>query len=290
MKPPAFLYAAPRSLDEALAALREHGSEAKVLAGGQSLVPMMNLRLAEPRVLIDLNRVPELAYLRCENGSVRVGAMARHRAVEGSGEARRAEPLLARVAREIGHLAIRSRGTVGGSLAHADPAAEWPLVAVLLDAPIMLRSTVRSRSVPAREFFVGPLTTAAEPDEILTEIAFPSAPAGSRFGFAEVTRRPGDFAIVAVACRVTIDASHRCRTATLAVAGVHDTPLHVPRVERALVGSSGEDGALREAAAAAAQAVEPASDVHGSAAYRRRMVAVLARRALREAFDSAEAA
>jgi aerobic carbon-monoxide dehydrogenase medium subunit len=290
MKPPRFLYACPRSLDEALTLVAVHGDAGKVLAGGQSLVPLLNLRLAEPKVLIDLNRIGELSFLRRENGTLRIGAMSRHRAVEVSREASEAEPLLGRAAREIGHLAIRNRGTIGGSLAHADPAAEWPLVAVALDARLTLRSAQRTRSLSARDFFVGPLTTAAEPDEILTEVAFPAAPAGSRFGFCELSRRPGDFAVVAVACRVARDEAGSCRTATLAVGGAHGTPLHVAAIERILTGSRGEEGALREAADAAARAVDPGSDVHGSAAYRRRMVAVLARRALEESFRAAEAA
>jgi aerobic carbon-monoxide dehydrogenase medium subunit len=161
MKPPRFLYACPRSLDEAVALVAVHGDAGKVLAGGQSLVPLLNLRLAEPKVLIDLNRIGELSFLRRENGTLRIGAMSRHRAVEVSREASEAEPLLGRAAREIGHLAIRNRGTIGGSLAHADPAAEWPLVAVALDARLTLRSAQRTRSLSARDFFVGPLTTAA---------------------------------------------------------------------------------------------------------------------------------
>jgi aerobic carbon-monoxide dehydrogenase medium subunit len=273
VKPPSFLYARPRSLEEALALAAEHGSEAKILAGGQSLVPMLNLRFAEPRVLVDVNRLAELAFVRRENGTLRIGAMTRHRAIEQSKEAAAAEPLLGRAAREIGHLAIRNRGTIGGSLAHADPAAEWPLVAVALDARLTLRSATGRRVVPAREFFVGPLTTVMAPTEILTEIAFAAAPAGGRFGFAELCRRPGDFAIVAVACRVARDEDGVCRAATLAVGG-------------ALVGSRGEDGALRAAGEAAARAVEPASDVHGSADYRRRMAAVLARRALGAALET----
>src|SRR5207247_753574 len=161
MKPPRFLYACPRSLDEAVALVAVHGDAVKVLACGQSLVPLLTLRLAEPKVLIDLNRIGELSFLRRENGTLRIGAMSRHRAVEVSREASEAEPLLGRVAREIGHLAIRNRGTIGGSLAHADPAAEWPLVAVALDARLTLRSAQRTRSLSARDFFVGPLTTAA---------------------------------------------------------------------------------------------------------------------------------
>jgi len=289
MKPPSFEYACPRSLAEALALLAEHAGEAKILAGGQSLVPILNLRLAEPKVLVDLNRVPELAFVRRENGSVRIGAMTRHRALEVSLEAEAAEPMLARAASLVGHLAIRNRGTIGGSLAHADPAAEWPLVAVALDARVTLRSVRSERRIAARELFLGPLSTAAFPEEILTEIAFPAAPPNSRYGLRELARRPGDFAVVAVACRVSFDDGGGCTMAALAVGGAHSIPLHVAEAERVLIGSRGEEAALREAAEVAARAVDPGSDVHGSAAYRRRMVAVLARRALGDAFGVPEA-
>src|SRR2546423_9775221 len=166
MKPPAFLYACPRSLQEALDLAAAHGDEAKLLAGGQSLVAMMNLRLAEPKVLIDLNRIAELCFVERDNGSLQVGAMTRHRQMEVSPAVLEAEPLLSRVAREIGHLAIRNRGTIGGSLAHADPAAEWPLVAVTLDARLTLRSTVGVRSPRARRVFPGPPPTPPSPAPI----------------------------------------------------------------------------------------------------------------------------
>ncbi len=287
MKPPSFLYACPRSLDEALTLLAEHGEEAKLLAGGQSLVPMLNLRLAGPKVLIDLNRLPELSYVRRDGETLRIGAMTRHRDLEISVEAKRAEPLLARAAREIGHLAIRNRGTIGGSLAHADPAAEWPLVAAALDAQVTLRSAKRARALRARDFFVGPLTTVIDPTEMLTDVTFPAARPGSGFGFCELSRRPGDFAIVAVACRVTRDESGVCLASTLAVGGAHGTPIHVPEIDGILRGSRGELDALRTAAEVVGRAVDPGSDVHGSAGYRRRMAAVLARRALSEALAEA---
>ncbi len=283
MKPPSFLYACPRSLDEALAQLAEHGEAAKLLAGGQSLVPMLNLRLAEPGVLIDLNRASELSYIRREGETLRIGAMTRHRDLESSAEVSLAEPLLVRAAGEIGHLAIRNRGTIGGSVAHADPAAEWPLVAVALDARLVLRSVAGERTIAARDFFVGPLTTALGPTEMLTEVAFPVAPPDSGFGFSELSRRPGDFAIVAVACRVARDGSGVCRASTLAVGGAHGTPIHVAEVEGILRGSRAEADALRSAAEVVTRKVDPGGDVHGSADYRRRMAGVLARRALGEA-------
>ena len=289
MKPPSFLYVRPESLEEALSLIASHGSDAKILAGGQSLVPMLNLRLAEPKVLIDVNRLSMLSGIRRENGTLRIGALTRHREVETSREAAEAEPMLARAGRDIGHLAIRNRGTIGGSIAHADPSAEWPLVAVALDAQLELRSSARTRTVAARGFFAGPLTTIAEANEILTSISFPAAPRQSGFGFRELCRRPGDFAIVAVACRVRMDAG-KCSGATLAVGGADAIPRHIAEVESILVGSRGEDSVLREAGVIASRAVEPSSDLQGSAEYRRKIVAVLTRRALQDAFAEASAA
>ncbi len=284
MKPPNFLYAAPRSLDEALALAAAHGSDAMLLAGGQSLVAAMNFRFIAPKVLIDLNRVSELSFIRREGDRLHVGAMTRHRALEFSKEAIDAEPLLARAASEIGPLAIRNRGTIGGSIAHAHPAAEWPLIAVALNAQLTLRSASQSRSIPAREFFVGPIRNAAAADEILTEIVFRSAGSNSRFGFCELSRRPSDLPIVAVACRISLDEAGSCSAATLAVGGADEVPLHIGAVEQILIDARGEPAALQEAADAAASAVAPRTDVHASANYRRRMVAVMTRRALGQAF------
>jgi CO/xanthine dehydrogenase FAD-binding subunit len=285
MKPPPFSYACPDSVDEALALLAEAGDGAKLLAGGQSLVPLLNLRMAWADAVIDLNRLSELDFIVQENGTLRVGALTRHRTLEVSDTVRAAQPLMARAAGEVGHLAIRNRGTIGGSLVHADPAAEWPLVAVTLDAELLLRSHTGSRTVAARDFFVGPLTTTIEPDELLCEIRLPVAPERTRWGFQELCRRPGDFAIAAVACQLTLDDSQTCRAASLAVAGAHDVPLAVAEVAARLVGSRGEDAALAEAADRAAAAVDPPSDVHGSADFRRRMVRVLSRRALDQAWQ-----
>jgi carbon-monoxide dehydrogenase medium subunit len=284
VKPPRLRYARPGSLEEALDTLA--GTEgARCLAGGQSLIPMLNLRLAEPMSLVDLARVPGLDVIERGGGKLRIGAMARHRAVEYSSEVRAAEPLLCRAAREIGHLAIRNRGTIGGSLAHADPVAEWPLVAVTLGAEIVLRSRGGERVVGAREFFTGSLTTALRAGEILVEARFAEAGAKSRFGFQELCRRPGDFAVVAVACRVELDDDGACRAATLGVAGANPTPIWIPAVAQVLNGRRGEDDVLRDAAEAARRAVDPGSDLQGSAEYRRRMVGVLVERALRDAWS-----
>ena len=284
MKPAPFKYARPGSVDEALALLQAGGDEAKVLAGGQSFVPLLNLRMASVESIVDLNRLDDLAYIKRDNDTLRIGAMTRHRQIEVSDEIRAAQPLLCRAAAEVGHLAIRNRGTIGGSLVHADPAAEWPLVAAVLDAQFVLRSQDNSRTIAAREFFLAPLMTAIEPNEILCEVRFPVAPVGAVWGFQELCRRPGDFAIVAIACQLTLDDGGTCSTASLAVGGAHSTPLHVAEVEPIISGSQGEAAVMTAAAEKAAAAVDPSGDVHGSADYRRRMVKVLTQRALKEAW------
>lgn len=284
MKPPQLTYACPRTVDDALALLVQHGEEAKILAGGQSLMPLLNLRMANVSALVDVNRLTDLSFIRRENGMLRVGALTRHRQLEVSEEARVTLPLLSRAAAEVGHLAIRNRGTIGGSLVHADPAAEWPLVAVVLDAQLVLRSQSRTRTVAARDFFLAPLTTAIEPIELLCEIRFPAVPNPTVWGFQEFCRRPGDFAIAAVTCQLTLDGNRICTAASLAVGGAHATPLLVAEVEKALKGSRGEEAILQQTAEVAAAAVEPPSDVHGSSEYRRRLVKVLTVRALKEAW------
>jgi len=285
MKPPKFTYVCPRSVEEALSLLAQGGEGAKLLAGGQSLVPLLNLRMAQVSSLIDLNRLTDLAFIRQENGMLRIGALTRHRQIEVSDEARAAQPLLPRAAAEVGHLAIRNRGTIGGSLVHADPAAEWPLVAVALDAQLVLRSQSGTRTLAARDFFLAPLTTAIEPHELLSEVRFPVAPSHAVWGFQELCRRPGDFALAAVACQLTLDQSGTCAAVALAVGGAHSTPLLIPGVEQVVKGSRGEENAIREAAEIAAAAVDPPSDIHGSAEFRRQIVKVLAARALKEAWN-----
>ena len=287
MKPAPFTYARPGSVDEALTLLQAGGDEAKVLAGGQSFVPLLNLRMASVGSVVDLNRLDDLAYIKREDDMLCIGAMTRHRQVEISEDVAAAQPLLSRAAAEVGHLAIRNRGTIGGSLVHADPAAEWPLVATALDAQLVLRSAENSRTVSAREFFIGPLMTSIEPNEILCEVRVPVAPAGAVWGFQELCRRPGDFAIVAISCQLTLDGNKSCTSASLAVGGAHSTPLHVFDVEATIKGTTGDDAVIAEAAEKASAAVDPSGDVHGSADYRRRMVKVLTKRALKEAWDKA---
>ena len=290
MKPPPFTYACPHSVEDALALLDQGGqgdNDVKLLAGGQSLVPLLNLRMAWTDALIDLNRLTELDFISRDNDTLRVGALTRHHTLEVSDEVRAAQPLISRAATEVGHLAIRNRGTIGGSLVHADPAAEWPLVAVTLDAQLLLRSHTDSRTVAARNFFIAPLTTTIEPFELLCEIHFPVASAQTVWGFQELCRRPGDFAVAAVACQLTLDANHTCTAANIAVGGAHDIPLAIAEAADLLVGNSGDEAAISQAAEKAAELVDPPSDVHGSADFRRRMVKVLTKRALQEAWQRA---
>jgi len=280
VKPPAFDYAAPESLDEALALRAQHGDESTVLAGGQSLVPLLNLRMAYPVVVIDLGRVPGLAGIRKADGGVAIGTMTRHREAELSPLVRERFPLVPDALHHVGHVAIRNRGTVGGSIAHADPAAELPAVALVHEAQMVARSTAGERTIAAADFFQGYLTTALAPDELLVEVRLPEAPAGSRTGFAEVARRHGDYALGGAAALIRLDDSGAIADARLAFLGADSRPVRVPEVEAGLRGRRPDDDLLREAAETAAAGLEPKSDVHGTADYRRRVAAVVARRAL----------
>lgn len=281
MKPPPFDYHAPDGLDEALSLLRDAGDDAKVLAGGQSLVPLLNLRLARPGVLVDLGRVAGLDGIDA-NGEVRVGAMARHARIQHSPDLQSRIPMLTEAMRHVGHPAIRNRGTLGGSIAHADPAAEAPLVAVALEAELIAQSSGGTRSLSADEFFVGPFMTALEDDEVLTEIVFPELPAGSGWGFREVARAHGDFALVAVAAVAAIDEG-QLRDVRIAVAGAADRPKRMGEAESALNGAAWDDNARTELDGLVRDALSPAGDSHASADYRRSVAGALAVRALDDA-------
>lgn len=280
MKPAPFEYVRPASLAEALQTLHQHGDEAKVLAGGQSLVPMMNFRLARPAVLVDLNGLADLAYLRPLDGGLAVGAMTRQRAVEKSALVRERLPLLAEAVPWIGHLPIRTRGTVGGSLVHADPAAELPVVMVALDAELTVARTGGTRTVRAADFFTGYLSTDVAPDEILTEIRVPGLAPGAAVAFLELARRHGDFAIVAAAAAVVPDGKGAIREARIALGGVGPTPVRARRAEAMLAGQRPNAELLAAAAASAREETDPPADIHASAEYRREMSAVFTRRAL----------
>ena len=287
MKPPRFEYFAPRTLDEALGLLAGHGDRAKLLAGGQSLIPLLNFRLAHPEALIDINRITDLAGIRADDGGVAMGAPTRQHAVERSEVIRARVPIVAEACRLIGHLPIRHRGTIGGNLAHADPASELPAVMLALEAQLTVASTKGTRTLPADRFFLGPLSTALQPDEMLTEIRVPGLPARTGGAFVEMARRAGDYAMVGVAALVTLDASGRCRQARVALCGVGPTPIRAGAAEDALVGQAPAGAALDEAASRAAAATSPSSDLHGSADFRRKLARHFARQAIAMATERA---
>ncbi len=287
MKPAPFEYFAPETAEEALALMAEHGVEARPLAGGQSLVPLINMRMAQPSVLIDLNRCPELAYLREEDGMLVSGPMTRQRELELSETVRAACPLIAKAMPHMGHATIRNRGTAGGSLSHADPSAELPGVALALGAEMIAGGPNGRRTVPATEFFFAELTTALEPDEMLCEIRFPEAPAGSRAAFAEIGSHFGGLALVGVAAQIDLDSAGRCTKAALAATGAGERPTRLSSTEAVLTGEVLEKQSIAEAAEAAAGDVEPLEDLHATAHWRRRAAVAMAARALHEIADEA---
>jgi carbon-monoxide dehydrogenase medium subunit len=289
MKPFPFDYIAPTSIAEAVALLTSE-PDARILAGGQSLVPMMNLHLAQPAVLVDLNGVTSLNYVAERAGGLAVGALTRQRSLERAPQVRQRWPVLTEALAYVGHPAIRVRGTIGGSLAHADPAAELPMLALLLDATLTVQSAQGERTIAARDFFIGALTTALNPGEILTEIWFPALPAQTGWGFQEVARRFGDFALAAAATTLRLDDQNRCSEARIALAGVGATPVRAPRSEALLHGAAISTGLLQEVARTIATEIEPESDLHASAAYRRQAAGVLTVRALQQAWQRAEQA
>ncbi len=278
MKPPVFQYHDPTSVEEAVELLAGYGPAGKVLAGGQSLVPLLNLRLARPDALVDINRVDELDYLVEEAGWLRVGARVRQRQVERAPQVSRAVPLLAEAVRFVGHPQIRNRGTVCGSLAHADPAAELPAVAVAVGAHLVARRRGAVREIPADRFFLDPLTTALQPDELLVEARFPCTAPGWGWAFVEVANRHGDYALCGVAAGVRVEAG-RVVDARLAYAGVGPVPVRVREAEAALVEIPDFPQALRAASQEAASRVRPDGDLHASAPFRRHLAAVLTARA-----------
>ena len=280
MKPAPFNLFRPKSVDEALALLRSHGDEAKVLAGGQSLVPLMNFRLAQPQNIIDLNLVEGLDQIKFDDQTLSLGAMVRQRDVERSASIVERLPILREAIEQVGHPAIRNRGTVGGSLAHADPSAELPLLAVALDATFRLRSAQARRSVAAKDFYHGYLLTDIAPDELLVATDFHMPPADCGWCCTEIARRHGDFAIVAVAVLLDCRQDRTIDFARVAVGGAGPAPLRVAAAEEALVGERLGGEVFRRAGEIAAQAVEPPADIHASSGYRRHLTGVLVRRAL----------
>jgi carbon-monoxide dehydrogenase medium subunit len=285
MKPPLFDYRSPSSLNEALALRSEYAYGSVVLAGGQSLMPMLNLRLARPEVLIDLGRVAELAQISELDGGVSIGAMTRQRSAERSDLIRGRAPLLQQALGHVGHPTIRNRGTVGGSLAHADPAAELPAVCVALDAELVARSVTSERTIAAEDFYVGFMTTALAPDELLVEIRIPAAAGRLRTAFVEVARRHGDFALVGVAAALALDDAGVITDARLAFTGVAGLPVRAKDAEASLRGASAGPAAFAEAAGLVAGQLQPRTDAHATGDYRRRIAGVIARRALEEAIS-----
>jgi carbon-monoxide dehydrogenase medium subunit len=286
MKLPPFEYEVPTTVAEAVDLLAEHLDEASVLAGGQSLIPLLALRLARPEVLIDINGLAELSGISATDGQVAIGAMTREYVAEESEVVADAVPLLAAALPLIGHEAIRSRGTIGGSLAHADAAAELPAVARALDAEFVVRGPSGERVIPAAQWFEGYLTTARRPDELLVEVRFPAAAQGTGVSFQEVARRHGDFAIVGLAVSLVLSGGV-IGDARLALAGVSDVPVRAAAAEDLLVGERPSAELFDEAARRATGDIDPPADLHGSSDYRKTVAAAIVRRGLRAAADNA---
>jgi aerobic carbon-monoxide dehydrogenase medium subunit len=286
MKLPPLEYACPSSLSEAVALLAAHGGEAKALAGGQSLVPMLAFRVTAPSLLVDLRKLSELRQIKIADSAVTLGAMVRFSDILKDERLSRAHPLLVAAIEHVAHYQIRNRGTAGGSLAHADPAAELPGIVVTCDAEIAVIGRAGARVIAARDFFRGPLMTALEADEIITEIRFPPWPAGRRFGFCEFARRSGDFALAAAALFYDQDSEGRARNTHVGAIGVADVPLRLTAVEDVLNGRNIDDAPIAEAEAAASAAVDPADDIHATGDYRKTLIGVMVERALRSASGS----
>ena len=282
MKPPPFDYARADTVDEAVAILARHDGRARLLAGGQSLMPMLNFRFVHPEMLVDINRIPGLGGIEEGKSALRIGALARHRQVEVSDAVARRFPVLREGVRHVAHLAIRNRGTLGGSLAHADPAAELPMLALLLDATIETAGPAGPGRIAARAFFRSALTTSLGEREMVTGVELPYLPPAAGWGFEEVARRAGDFALAAVAATLDLRRGE-VTEARLAVMGAHDAPLRIDAAQVLLEGERPCAEAFGAAARAARDAVEPFDDLHASADFRRHLVGVLARRALESA-------
>src|SRR5271170_2173393 len=282
MKLPPFDYARPKSLSEAVALLAAHGGEAKPLAGGQSLVPMLAFRLAAPALIVDLRKLGELRQIGIADDGVTLGAMVRWRDILDDARLRKAHPLLVAAVEHVAHYQIRNRGTAGGSIAHADPAAEMPGIVLTCDAKIAVTGKAGARVIDAANFFEGPLMTALKPDEIITEIRLPAWPAKRRFGFQEFARRRGDFALAAAMLFYDEDGG-KARNAHVGAIGVADQPLRLPAVEQVLNGNKIDETVIAKAEAAASASVDPHDDIHAGGAYRKALIGVMVERALKSA-------
>ena len=282
MKPPPFRYVRAGSLEDALSALASEGDEARLLAGGQSLIAMMNLRLVRPSALVDVNGVCELDYIRADDATLTVGALTRLSTAEVSQEVAGACPLMSEAIRHIAHRPIRNRGTVGGNLSHADPSSELPAVALATDAQIVVQKNGSVRRMAADDFFVGALTTSMEPDEALTAIEVPRGPDGQGWSFMEVSPRKGDYALIGVAVTLSVE-NGRCSACRVVYTGNGDRARRIPEAESAVVGEAAGAATFSAAGEAAGRHIEPNSDLHASEQYRRDIASVLTRRALEQA-------
>ena len=281
MRPPPFSYTDPSTVDEALGLLAEHGDDAGILAGGQSFVPLLNFRLARPTVIVDINRIAELDYIEQKNGALEIGALTRHRAVEQSALVSETCPLLSEAIAHVGHVQIRNRGTVGGSLAHADPAAELPAVVTALGGNLRLRSASGERALAPGDFFVSSLSTAIEPGEMLVAVELPAWPAETATCFTEFSRRQGDFALAGAGAALAFGDGGRVERAGLALMGVGDRPFDGSAIANELLcGETPSEAAVQAVAERVQSDVEPSSDMHAPADYRRHLADVMTRRAL----------
>lgn len=286
MKPASFEYCSPRSLDEAIALLALHGEDAKVLAGGQTLVPMMNLRIAQPRRIVDINRLPDLDYIRPEGDQIAIGALARHNSILESDDVRRLCPLMTEAYAFVANPTVRNRGTLCGNLAHADPASEMPAVMLALDATLVIRGGKGIRKVPAREFFMGLYTTAIAPGELLVEVRVPVIGPGTGYAIEEMAVRKGDFALTAVVAIMTV-AKARIAKASLAFCGVTDRAVRLPEIDAKLVSARPSGDLFGAVGEAAAKAISISADGEADLAYRRSLIRVLTARALSTALGRA---
>jgi aerobic carbon-monoxide dehydrogenase medium subunit len=286
MIPAQFDYLAPTSLKEAVAMLAQHGDRAKLLAGGHSLIPAMKLRLSQPELLVDLGRVKDLSYINEKNGQMRIGAMTTHYQLESSARPRSICPLLPETASHIGDVQVRNKGTIGGSLAHADPAADWPAAIIALQAELVATSSSGERVIKADDFFVDVMTTALAPNEILTEIRVPVTPARTGQAYVKMAQPASGFAVVGIAVTLTRDQSGRCTAAGIGVTGLAPKAYRANKAEDALKGTSLDASSFERAAAHIADGIEPNADLYASAEYRAHLAEVYAKRAIKRAVES----
>ena len=284
MKPPPFDYFAADCIEAAIQALADAGGDGKIIAGGQSLMPMLNFRLLRPSILIDINRIPDLAYVRDDGDEIRIGPLTRHRILETSDLIAKQFPVLHEAMGYVAHLAIRNRGTIGGSLSHADPAAELPMMSLLLDARLEVQSNAGRRTIEARDFFLGALTTALEDGDMLVEVRLPKLREETGWAFEEVARRSGDFALASVAVIMDSDGDW-VSDIRIGMMGVGETPMRATEAENILTGQRYSEDVVAAAVDAIRAAVEPNTDLHASADYRRHLVGILAQQALAKAWD-----